>query len=93
MVIVSTCGDRPWVITDQRYSLASGLALVCPLSGRRKPYPFALPVMVDEPEGAVLVDQLTSLYWDARKAKLDSQVEPALLAKVRTYLGVLLGIR
>jgi mRNA interferase MazF len=81
------------VITDQRYNLASGLALVCPLTSRRKPYPFAVPVTVDKIEGAVLVDQLKSLDWNARKAKFHSQVELPLLAKVRTYLGVLLGIR
>jgi Growth inhibitor len=81
------------VITDQTYNLASGLALVCPLTSRRKPYPFALPVVVDKIEGAVLVDQLKSLDWGARKAKFHSQAELALLAKVRAYLGVLLGIR
>src|SRR6202521_5661817 len=81
------------VVTDQRYNRASGLAVVCPLTSRRKLYPFALPTTVDQVEGAVLVDQLKSLDWAIRRAKLHSKADPALLSKVRTYLGVLLGIR
>jgi mRNA interferase MazF len=81
------------VVTDQSYNRASGLVIVCPLTGRRKPYPFALPVTVDQVDGAVLVDHIKSLDWATRKAAFHSKAEPALLAKVRGYLGVLLGIR
>lgn len=81
------------VLTDQSYNQASGLALVCPLTSRRKPYPFALPVTVDKVEGAVLVDHVKSLDWAARHATFHSKADPALLARVRAYLQVLLGIR
>ena len=81
------------VVTDQSYNRASGLAIVCPLTSRRKSYPFALPVVVDKIEGAVLVDQLKSMDWAARKAAFHSKADDALLTKVRAYLGVLLGIR
>jgi len=56
------------VLTDERYNRASGLAVVCPLTSKRKPYPFALPIVIDQIEGAVLVDQLKSLDWGARHA-------------------------
>lgn len=81
------------VITDQRYNQASGLAVVCPLTSQRKTYPFALPVKVDQVEGAVLVDQIKSLDWNGRRAEFHSRAEAGLLAKVRTYIAVLLGIR
>jgi len=81
------------VLTDQRYNRASGLAVVCPLTSKRKPHPFALPITVAEIEGAVLVDQLKSMDWADRRAKFHSKVEPALLGKVRQYIAVLLGIR
>ena len=64
-----------------------------PLTSRRRTYPFALPVTVDQVDGAVLVDHVKSLDWAARKAAFHSKAEPALLTKVRGYLGVLLGIR
>jgi mRNA interferase MazF len=81
------------VLTDQRYNRASGLAVVCPLTSKRKPYPFALPITVNEVEGAVLVDQLKGLDWLGRKAKFHSRAEPALVSKVRHYLTVLLSLR
>lgn len=81
------------VLTDQRYNRASGLTVVCPLTSKRKPYPFALPIVVDEVEGAVLVDQLKSLDWAGRKTTFHSKADPVLVAKVRQYLAVLLTIR
>ena len=81
------------VVTDQSYNRASGLVVACPLTSRRKSYPFALPTTVDKVEGAVLVDQLKSMDWTARKAAFHSKADPALLTKVRAYLGVLLGVR
>ena len=81
------------VLTDQRYNRASGLAVVCPLTSKRKPYPFALPVTVDQVEGAVLVDQLKSLDWAGRRAEFHSKAGPALIGKVRQYVAILLGLR
>jgi mRNA interferase MazF len=84
---------RALVLTDQRYNRASGLAIVCLLTSKRKAYPFALPVTVGDVDGAVLVDQLKSMDWAGRKASFHSKAEPALVSKVRQYLAVLLGLR
>lgn len=81
------------VLTDRGYNRASGLVVVCPLTSKRKPYPFALPVIVDKVEGAVLVDHLKSMDWKARNAAFHSKADPMLLDKVRAYVGVLLRIR
>ena len=81
------------VLTDQSYNRASGLAIVCPLTSKRKPYPFALPIIFDRVEGAILVDQLKSMDWGVRKAKFRAKAESALVSKVRQYVAVLLGLR
>ena len=81
------------VITEEAYNRASGLAVVCPLTRTRKPYPFSLPCDVGKEEGAVLVDHVRSVDWLARKASFHSKAGPDLLARVRAYIGVLLGIR
>ena len=81
------------VLTDERYNRASGLAAVCPLTSKRKPYPFALPIVIDQIEGAVLVDQLKSLDWGARHAEFHSKAATVLVTKVRQYTAVLLSIR
>jgi mRNA interferase MazF len=80
------------VLTDRGYNRASGLVVVCPLTSKRKPYPFALPVVVDKVEGAVLVDHLKSMDWKARDMAFHSKADPALVSKVRAYIGVLLRI-
>jgi mRNA interferase MazF len=81
------------VLTDQGYNRASGLVVVCPLTSKRRPYPFALPVVVDNVEGAVLVNHLKSMDWNARRIAFHSKADPALVSKVRAYIGVLLRIR
>jgi mRNA interferase MazF len=81
------------VLTDETYNRASGLVVVCPLTSRRKPYPFALPVVFDDIEGAVLVDHIKSFDWTARRAAFHSKADPTLLGRVRAYLEVLLQIR
>ena len=81
------------VLTDVRYNRASGLAVVCPLTSKRKAYPFALPIVLDQVEGAVLVDQLKSLDWTGRRAEFHSKAAASLLTKVRQYIAVLLSIR
>ena len=81
------------VVTEESFNRASGLVVVCPLTSRRKPYPFALPAVVGKVEGAVLVDQVKSLDWSERKAAFHSKGSPQLLSKTRAYLEVLLGIQ
>jgi mRNA interferase MazF len=81
------------VLTDQRYNRASGLAVVCPLTSKRKSYPFALPISLDRVEGAVLVDQLKSMDWAGRKAEFHSKADTGLVNKVRQYISILLGMR
>ena len=81
------------VLTDRAYNRASGLVIVCPLTSKRKPYPFALPITLDKIEGAVLVDHLKSMDWEARRAAFHSKADTALLNRVRTYLAVLLHTR
>ena len=80
------------VLTDLRYNRASGLAVVCSLTSKVKPYPFTLPITVGDVEGAVLVDQLKSVDWQGRGAEFHSKAPAILVAKVRQYIAVLLQI-
>ena len=81
------------VLTDEAYNRASGLVVVCPLTSKRKPYPFALPVTINKVEGAILVDHIKSIDWGARNIAFHSKADPQLLANVRAYVAVLLRIR
>ena len=74
-------GVRPaLVISPVAYNRRVGLALFCPLTTQLKGYPFevALPAGL-KASGAVLADQIKSLDWRVRKAKLLCKVPPAVL--------------
>ena len=81
------------VLTDESYNRASGLAVVCALTRKRKGYPFELPVTVGKVEGAVLVDHIKSFDWQGRNVTFHSKADPLVLNRVRAYLEVLLGMR
>ena len=74
-------GRRPaLVISPRAYNRKVGLALLCPITSHVKGYPFEvlLPNGL-EAQGAILSDQLKSLDWRARKAKLLCKVPSAVL--------------
>jgi len=77
-------GRRPAIVVSPRaYNKKVGLALFCPITSRVKGYPFE----VDLPEGfyvqgVVLADQLRSLDWRARSARLIGAVPAVVMRKV-----------
>ena len=80
------------VLTDLRYNRASGLAVVCPLTSKVKPYTFTLAITVGCFESAVLVDQLKSMDWSGRGAEFHSKAPASMMSKARQYIAVLLQI-
>jgi mRNA interferase MazF len=65
-------GRRPaFVVTPRAYNAKVGLALFCPVTSRPKGYPFEVALPEDgKARGSILSDQLKSLDWKARRAKL-----------------------
>ena len=65
-------GRRPAVIISPReYNQKVGLCLCCPVTSKAKGYPFEVELPAGlKVEGAVLCDQLKSLDWKARHARL-----------------------
>lgn len=85
-------GTRPaLVISPGAYNRRVGLALFCPLTTQVKGYPFevVLPPGI-QAKGAILSDQVKSLDWRARKAKLLCKAPPEVveetLARVLTLI-------
>jgi mRNA interferase MazF len=65
-------GRRPAVIISPRqYNQKVGLCLCCPVTSKAKGYPFEVELPAGmKVEGVVLCDQLKSLDWKARKARM-----------------------
>ena len=84
-------GHRPaLVISPRSYNQRVGLALVCPITSRRKGYPFevALPEGM-ETGGAILCDQIKSLDWRMRKSKRIGSVPPSVMQEVTARIVAL----
>lgn len=85
-------GHRPaLVLSPARYNGPRGMMLCCPMTTRIKGYPFEV-IVSDDPPSAILADQIKSLEWRARKAKLKGKVSPEVLADTRAKLKALLQI-
>ena len=86
-------GRRPaLVLSPAAYNGRVGLALLCPITGQVKGYPFevALPEGLAA-AGVVLADQVKSLDWRARKARLICAVPEEVVAQVLSRLHALLA--
>lgn len=85
-------GHRPAVvISPAKYNGRSGLALMCPVTSLVKGYPFEVLIPEGLPVGgAVLSDQVRSLDWKARSArlacKLPEYVTGELIGKLETLI-------
>ena len=85
-------GNRPaLVISPAAYNRRVGLALFCPLTTQAKGYPFevVLPAGL-KAKGAILADQIKSLDWRVRKAKLLCRVPPQVLDETLARLQALI---
>ena len=64
-------GRRPaLVISPKIYNEKSGLVLACPITSQIKNYPFEVALTGHPVKGVVLADQIKSLDWRERRAKL-----------------------
>ena len=84
-------GHRPaLVLSPASYNSKTNLMLCCPLSTKIKGYPFE--VLIGEDQSSVaLADQIKSLDWKVRNAKLKSNATEMELSAVRLKAIILIG--
>jgi len=78
------------VLSPKIYNEKSGLAICCPITSKVKNYPFAVELSKKLGGGCVLADQVKSLDWRVRHAKLKSKASPKILTEVLEKLEILL---
>lgn len=85
-------GRRPaLVISPAAYNRKVGLGLFCPITSNVKGYPFEVLLgQCPKVQGAVLADQIKSLDWRTRKAKLICKAPPEVVDEVRGKLSTLI---
>ena len=84
-------GHRPaLVLSPASYNSKTNLMLCCPLSTKIKGYPFE--VLIGEDQSSVaLADQIKSLDWKVRNAKLKSKATEMELSAVRLKAIILIA--
>lgn len=85
-------GRRPAVVlSPAAYNAKVGLALVCPITSQVKGYPFevALPER-GKVAGVILADQVKSIDWRARRAKVADRVSTDVMSRTLALLRTLL---
>ena len=85
-------GRRPaLVLSPEAYNGKVGLAILCPVTGQEKGYPFEVRIPDGLPvSGVVLADQVKSLDWRVREAewacRLPEETVDEVLGKLATLL-------
>ena len=85
-------GRRPGVVlSPAAYNRKVGLALVCPITSQAKGYPFEVAIPADRAvAGVILADQVKSIDWRARRAKIVDRLDAAAVERILALLRVLL---
>jgi mRNA interferase MazF len=81
-------GRRPaLVVSNDLFNKHTGLCIACPVTNSRRDYPFHVPVPNDgDVTGVVMVEQVKSIDFRARKVKRIGQAPAAVLDEVLSLL-------
>jgi len=84
-------GRRPaLVVSNDLFNERTGLALVCPITKTDRRIPFHIPVPRESVlTGFVMVDQVKSVDFAARRAKFIERAPAALLAEALAVLDAM----
>jgi mRNA interferase MazF len=85
-------GRRPaLIVSNDLFNRHTGLAIVCPLTHTDRGFPFHVPVL-DNPDitGFVMVEQVKSIDFRARKAKRIGRASDEFLDEVLSILDACL---
>ena len=87
-------GARPVVVlSDLDFHRRSRLAIICPITTNRRPWPTKVPLPDGLPaKGAILVDQIRALDRSERGFRRIGAIPEEVLNDVRARLAALVGI-
>jgi mRNA interferase MazF len=87
-------GRRPaLVLTPFSYNAKSSLAVVCPITGQKKGYPFEVDLPTGAKiSGAILSDHLRSVDWERRHADFAGKIPGEVMRVVQERVAALLGL-
>jgi mRNA interferase MazF len=88
-LVTSKKADGPLVISNDLFNKHTGLAIVCPVTNTYRGIPFRLPVgSSSKLTGFVMVEQVKSIDYAARRIKFIETAQAGLLSDVISVLDV-----
>jgi len=86
-------GKRPAIIlSPSEYNAKIGLCVVCPITSKKKGYPFEVQINEKSISGVVLSDQIKSLDWKVRNIRFIEKVSKSCIELVAENIQLLIGI-
>jgi mRNA interferase MazF len=85
-------GTRPGlIVSNSFYNRRNGLALICPITSRKKGYPFEVGLPQGfAVQGVVLADQIKAIDWKARAVRFAAKCPPDVVADVVARIRALM---
>ena len=85
-------GKRPAIIlSDSGYNARIGLCIACPITSKKKGYPFEVDIDGKRVSGVALSDQVKSLDWQQRNISFVEKVSGPVLEAVVENILLLIG--
>jgi mRNA interferase MazF len=81
-------GRRPaLVVSKDLFNRSTGLAIVCPVTNTKRGFPFHVPIpKAGKLTGFIMVEQIKSVDFHARRAKRIERADDELLSEVLSIL-------
>lgn len=82
------------IISPLGYNKKVGLALLCPITNKKKGYPFEVEIKQSSQQeitGVILSDQIKSLDWQARNVRFEGKAPPRVMTEVMDKIFTLLS--
>ncbi len=84
-------GKRPaLVVSSFLYNEKAGLALMCPITTKKKNYPFEVELKKGKTKGVILADQVRSVDYNERSVKFLEKTSQEAVSRAVQRLSLLL---
>lgn len=85
-------GRRPCIVlSSQKFSRKTGLAVICPVNSKVKGLPFEIVLKNTKTSGAILPIHVRSIDLEARFPKLIEKAPLRVLKRTQGYVQVIVG--
>ncbi len=86
-------GRRPAiVVSSQEFNVTTGMVYICPITNTNRDYVFRIPLEDQKITGYVMVDQLRSLDWKARRVELIDRAGSEVMQNVLNCVQAVLDL-